>query len=142
MTAPAGIRLARTLEAVDWSTLKADLGADEFDNGRSPEQLRASFVASGHVVLGWAAERLIGTARALTDGICNAYLVDVWTATAYRRRGVATAMMRDLLQRLPGQHVCLFTSEHRDFYESLGFEIERDGMSQVVGRWLKSDPVR
>lgn len=142
MTAPAGIRLARTLESVDWSTLKADLGADEFENGRSPGQVRASFVASGQVVLGWAAERLIGTARALTDGICNAYLVDVWTATPYRRRGVATAMMRDLLQRLPGQHVCLFTVTHQGLYEPLGFTVEQVGMSQVVGRWLESDPVQ
>jgi len=136
----AGCRLSRTLDGVDWVALKADLNTDDFDNGRSAGQLRASFAASGLIVLAWAADRLIGTARALTDGVCNAYLIDVWTATPYRRRGAGTAMVRDLLQRLPGQHVALFTSDHRAFYESLGFASEYDGMSQVVGRWLSGAP--
>ena len=40
-----------------------------------------------------------------------------------------------LLARIPGQHVAPFTDRQRACYESLGFTIERDGLSMVVGRW-------
>lgn len=133
----AAVRLARDAAGVDWAAHQTDLAADDFDNGRTPQQLRASYTAPGVLLsLAWAGEGVVGTARVLTDGVCNAWLVDVWTLTAYRRRGVGSAMVRDLLDRVPGQHVALFTEQHRDFYAALGFAIERDGMSTVVGRWL------
>ena len=31
------------LAAVDWARLKDDLSADDFDNGRTPDELRRSF---------------------------------------------------------------------------------------------------
>src|SRR5258707_3877288 len=34
-------------------------------------------------------DHLVGMARLLSDGVCNAYLVDVWTLSSYRRRGIA-----------------------------------------------------
>ena len=32
-------------------------------------------------------------ARLLSDGVCNAYLVDVWTMSVYRRQGIASRMI-------------------------------------------------
>jgi GNAT superfamily N-acetyltransferase len=75
-------------------------------------------------------------ARLLSDGVCNAYLVDVWTASAYRRKGIASAMVRHLLQQVPGQHVGLQTNDREDFYASLGFRRQPDFWSIVVGSWL------
>ena len=127
------------LENVAWETLKADLRADRFDNGRSPAQLQKSFENSFAVCLAWSDGRVVGTARVLSDGVCNAYLVDVWTATPWRRQGVASQMLRLLLARLPGQHVCLFTDDARALYEKLGFRPDTTGMEQVVGAWLAND---
>ena len=81
----------------------------------------------------------MGTARALSDGVCNAYIVDVWTYLPYRRQGVATTMMHRLLARLPGQHVYLFTDEALAFYKSLGFAAQETGLGIVVGRWLENE---
>lgn len=125
------------LQGVDWEGLKALLAEDQFDNGRTPEQLRRSFENSAHVLMVHHHGRVIGTARALSDGVCNAYVVDVWTYTPYRRQGIAQDMMRSLLARLPGQHVALFTSDAAAYYAKLGFAEERTGMSQVVGTWLE-----
>ncbi len=75
-------------------------------------------------------------ARLLSDGVCNAYLVDVWTASAYRRRGIASAMIRHLFQQVPGQHVGLQTNDLGDFYASLGFRPQPEFWSIVVGTWL------
>jgi GNAT superfamily N-acetyltransferase len=127
------------LRRVDWSALKTDLAADDFDNGRTPEELHRSFAKSYSVVIAWAENRVVGTARLLADGVCNAYLVDVWTASQHRRKGIGTNMVRRLLDSVPGHHVGLFTEEYAGFYRSLGFEEEDVGMSLVVGLWLNRD---
>ncbi len=124
------------LTGVDWFEMKATLLQDNFDNGRTPEQLKESFENSYAVCIAYAGERIIGTARVLSDGVCNAYVVDVWTLSAYRRQGIASQMMRLLLERLPGQHVYLFTDEAADFYRQLGFQERGLGMELVVGTWL------
>ena len=136
------VRIDDSLDGIDWAQAKADLAADEFDNGRSAEALRRSFEQSQHVAFARAGERVVGMARLLSDGVCNAYLVDVWTASAYRRRGVASAMVRHLLDRVPGQHVGLQTDDRPDFYAALGFEEQPEFLSIVVGTWLDNDANR
>jgi predicted GNAT family acetyltransferase len=127
------------LGGVDWAQMKATLAADDFDNGRTPEQLRESFEASYASVVAFDGETIIGTARVLSDGVCNAYVVDVWTHAPYRRRGIARRMLETLEARLKGQHVYLFTDDAADFYKQLGFREQPTGMSKVVGAWLRGD---
>lgn len=124
------------LHGVDWNEMKAAVSADDFDNGRSAHQLQQSFANSYASVIAYGDGRIVGTSRALSDGICNAYVVDVWTHSAFRHCGIARAMMDLLLARLNGQHVYLFTDGAAPFYEKLGFQREGIGMGRVVGRWL------
>lgn len=124
------------LENVDWQEMKATLSEDKFDNGRSAEQLKASFTNSFATCIAYAGDRIMGTARVLSDGICNAYIVDVWTFTPYRHQGIASTMMQILLEKLQGQHVCLFTDDSIDFYKKLGFTETETCMEQVIGKWL------
>jgi predicted GNAT family acetyltransferase len=132
------ITYKQSLDGVDWEALTETLKADNFDNGRTPEQLRRSFENSFAVCFAYDGERVIGKARALSDQVCNAYIVDVWTLSEYRRRGIASQITNALLERLPGQHVYLFTDDMAEFYESLGFRKRPHGMEIVVGEWLKS----
>ena len=125
------------LANVDWLGMKSVLAADQFDNGRSPDQLRAPFANSYAAVIAYIDSKIVATARILSDGICNAYVVDVWTYTPFRRRGIASKMMQILLEQVPGQHVYLFTDEAVEFYETLGFKSQSTGMGQVVGKWLQ-----
>ena len=136
------VRIDTSLEAIDWEQAKADLAADAFDNGRSPEALRRSFERSQHVAFAHDGERVVGMARLLSDGVCNAYLVDVWTASTHRRRGIASALIRMLLDEVPGQHVGLQTSDAQELYVSLGFAPQPEFWSQVVGSWLDNDANR
>jgi GNAT superfamily N-acetyltransferase len=99
---PVTVSIDTSLEGIDWAQAKADLAADDFDNGRTPEALRRSFEQSEHVVFARDGERVVGMARLLSDGVCNAYLLDVWTASAYRRRGIGSAMIDRLLECVPG----------------------------------------
>jgi predicted GNAT family acetyltransferase len=119
--------------------MKALVAEDDFDNGRTPEQLRESFENSRVAVVAYDGGEIVGTARALSDGVCNAYVVDVWTRAPYRKRGIARAMLATLESRLRGQHVYLFTEGAADLYRKLGFKEHPTGMSKVVGTWLSNE---
>ena len=131
-------RITNSTKGVDWELAKAALRGDDFDNGRSPEQLRRSFESSQYVSFAWDDDLLIGMARLLSDGVCNAYLLDVWTRSSHRRRGVARAMVEALAECVPGHHIGLQTGCAQDFYGALGFRRQPEFMSKVVGTWLNA----
>ena len=130
------VRMSHSLDGIDWAMLKRDLAADDFDNGRTPAELERSFRASREVVFAHADARVVGKARALSDGVCNAYVVDLWTHSAHRRRGIGRALLAALCARLPGQHVCLFTDDAPAFYAACGFAARGTAFERVAGTWL------
>jgi ribosomal protein S18 acetylase RimI-like enzyme len=136
------IAIDSSFDGIDWEQAKADLAADDFDNGRTAEAVRRSFGQSQHVAFARDDGRLVGMARLLSDGVCNAYLLDVWTASSHRRRGIGSAMVRHLVEQVPGQHIGLQTAEARSFYASLGFEPQPEFLSRVAGTWLDNDANR
>jgi predicted GNAT family acetyltransferase len=128
-----------SVAGIDWVQAKADLAADDFDNGRSPVALRTSFERSQYVAFAQDDGRVVGMARLLSDGVCNAYLLDVWTASSYRRRGIASQLVRSLADQVPGQHIGLQTDDAQPFYLALGFHAQPEFMSLVVGTWLDNE---
>ena len=78
-------------------------------------------------------------ARLLSYGVCNAFLVDVWTASSHRRRGIGSELVKRLLEQVAGQYVGLQTDDAQQFYASLGFRPQPESWSRVVGRWLDND---
>ncbi len=136
------VRVDSSLEGVDWTRAKADLADDDFDNGRSPAALRRSFAQSQHVAIARDGDRVVGMARLLSDGVCNAYLIDVWTASSHRRQGIARAMVEHLAEQVPGQHIGLQTDDATAFYTALGFQPQPAFMSRVSGGWLDNDANR
>ena len=142
MLRAVAVRVDTTLDGIDWERTKADLAADDFDNGRSPAALRRSFEQSEHIVIARDGERVVGMARLLSDGVCNAYLIDVWTASSHRRQGIAQSMLRLLIEAVPGQHIGLQTSEAQQLYASLGFKPQPEFWSLVSGTWLDNEANR
>lgn len=128
-----------SMTGIDWVQAKVDLAADDFDNGRSPAALRRSFEGSRHVAFARDYDRVVGMARLLSDGVCNAYLLDVWTASTHRRQGIATRLVRQLADQVPGQHIGLQTDDAQPFYLGLGFRAQPEFMSLVVGTWLDNE---
>ena len=133
------IQYKSNLKNVDWQEMKKLLEIDRFDNGRTPMQLQKSFENSYASVIAYAGNSIIGTARVLSDGVCNGYIVDVWTLTKYRRQGIASNMIKILMEQLKGQHIYLFADEAIDLYIKLGFQPQPTGLGKVVGEWLKND---
>jgi ribosomal protein S18 acetylase RimI-like enzyme len=136
------VNLDGSLAGIDWAECKADLRADDFDNGRTPDALRRSFEQSQHVAIVRDGERVVGMARLLSDGVCNAYLLDVWTASSHRRQGIAASMVRFLADQVPGQHIGLQTDDAQAFDATLGFRPQPEFLSLVVGEWLGNNANR
>ena len=126
------------VDGLDWEALRRDLVEDQFHNGRTTAQLEASFQNSQHVAVALDASRCVGTARALSDGVGNAYLLDVWTQRDYRRRGIASELITRLAGAMPGQHVYLQADDAAGFWEAQGFEPQPHGLALIVGSYLQS----
>jgi ribosomal protein S18 acetylase RimI-like enzyme len=124
---------------VNWGQLRKDLTDDEFHNGRTTHQLKLSFENSQLQAYANDRERCIGNARALSDGVGNAYIIDVWTQSSYRKQGIATEMMEMMMRKCPGQHIYLQTDDAIQFYRDLGFNDQPLGMSIVIGEYLQND---
>lgn len=116
------ISYTNTADGVRWEAVRARLAKDGCDRGRSALQLQQSFAKSHALCLAHANGTVVGTARAVCDGAASAYIVDVWTDPDLRRRGIATQMLRSLLDALGERRAYLFTSPHHmGLYEKLGF---------------------
>jgi predicted GNAT family acetyltransferase len=134
-----GLTIGDSTESVNWVKAKADLAHDDFDNGRGAAALRRSFENSQFVVFAWDGDDLVAMARLLSDGVCNAYLLDVWTRSSHRRRGIASELVKHLAEKVPGQHLGLQTDDAQALYVSLGFRPQPEFLSLVVGTWLDND---
>ena len=132
------VHYKRDLDDIDWAEIKATLREDKFDNGRTEAQYKKSFENSHSTCIAYIDGKIIGTARVLSDGVGNAYVVDVWTLSEHRRKGIASRMMEILMEDLQGQHVYLQTDDDTlEFYVALGFKKRPTGMDIVVGDYLK-----
>ena len=137
--ATMAIEYRTDLIGVDWEAFKQDLIDDDFHNGRTTRQLQLSFENSFQVVMVWGGRRVIGSARQLSDGVSNAYVIDVWTHSAHRRRGIATTMMKMLIDAVPGQHIYLQTDDAVEFYKKIGFTAQPEGLRLISGKYLQNE---
>lgn len=93
-------------------------GADGQD-GQSLNILRNSFCCFGAFDSG----RLVGFFRALSDGVSDAYLLDMFVRPEYRGRGIAGGLCRAVLACLKesgvGYITCISTPEGLGVYKPL-----------------------
>lgn len=92
---------------------------------RSIEDLSVAIANSEPVISVWDGERLIGFARATSDGIYRATIWDVVIDPDYRGAGlgrklVETVLSHPRMNRV--ERVYLMTTHQQRFYERIGFE--------------------
>jgi hypothetical protein len=54
-------------------------------------------------------------------------------------KGIGSAMVRWLMERVPGQHIGLQTDDAQVFYTTLGYRPQPAFMSAISGTWLAND---
>jgi ribosomal protein S18 acetylase RimI-like enzyme len=92
---------------------------------RTPEAWAIALAHSKPIVTVWDGDRLIGFARATSDGIYRATIWDVVIHPDYQGAGlgrklVETVLMHPHVNRV--ERVYLMTTHQKEFYERIGFE--------------------
>jgi ribosomal protein S18 acetylase RimI-like enzyme len=89
---------------------------------RDPNLTERIFKGSYALCFAYEEARLIGTARAISDGVNSSVIYDVVVHPDYQGLGVGKRIMQDLVSRLPERSVMLVSSVDRcGFYRKLGF---------------------
>ncbi len=93
---------------------------------RQIEDLKIAIDRSEPVVSGWDREKLIGFARANSDGVYRAMIFDVVVDPDYRRLGLGRKLVELVLAdpcMIRVEKIYLMTTNQQSFYERLGFVV-------------------
>ena len=75
-------------------------------------------------------DRLVGCARAISDGICQAAVYNVALLEAYQGRQLGRKLIESLLEQVKGCNVILYTHPKTvAMYEKFGFRRQKTGMA-------------
>lgn len=92
---------------------------------RGPDEINAQFDSAWRVVGAYHREsgRLVGFARAVSDGVALAYLADVFVDPDHRGAGVGVALVKAMIDDGPGAAFrwMLHTEDAQGLYRKFGF---------------------
>ena len=100
---------------------------------RNMDDLEIAVINSNPVVTVWDGDRLIGFARATSDGIYRAAIWDVVVDPDYQGAGLGRKLVQTVLSHpmvSKVERVYLTTTHKQSFYERIGFE--RNGTTTMV----------
>jgi GNAT superfamily N-acetyltransferase len=129
------IPYTHTLGGVAWQEL-ADLVAAAGLGTASPDDVRRAYEQSALCVLAWDEGRLVGAARAISDGIYHAMLCDVMVLPTHQGRGIGRELVQRILAELGG--IKLLTTAafgKEEFYHRLGFRRHKTALAINYGSW-------
>jgi GNAT superfamily N-acetyltransferase len=115
---------------VDLDQLEAlFLSAGWPERARPREKLAALVAGSRFVVSAWEGAQLVGFARAISDGVCNAYVTTVAVLPGWRGRGIGREVVRRIVEgegKAGIRWVLHAREELHGFYGENGFEAAPD----------------
>lgn len=114
---------------VDWTAVAA-LFAEVGWGERLPDQIRAAFEKSSHVIFVYEGAELVAFGRTMDDGCYYAMLVDVVVKPACQGRGLGREIVNHLREQLDGYKFVTLTAAvgKEDFYRKLGWSRQRSAM--------------
>lgn len=92
------------------------------------------FKNSYAVVFVYDEEKIVGVARALSDGVCQAAIYNVALEDEYQGHGIGRSLIEKLLEQIKGQNVILYTHPRTvNLYEKFGFRRSKTAMCMFQG---------
>jgi len=114
-------------EAMDFDAVTAMLGSAYWSLGIGKEEVERGARNSALVVGAFTEDgRQVGYARAVSDKVRFAYVLDVFVREEFRKRGAAKLMMKRILEAEELSEVyqwLLITRDAHELYEKLGFSV-------------------
>ena len=93
--------------------------------------IKQAFLHSSKTVTAWDGGQLVGAGRMLTDSVVYACILDIGVMPEYRRQGIATAVVKELLvntENIPVHLTSRFGVE--DLYRKLGFKRHKNAFAR------------
>ena len=89
---------------------------------------------SSCIITAWENDNLVGMARALSDEVRWATIVDVLVHPSYRSQSVGRSLIDKLLnnEKMNVRTIYLATPDKEKFYEHLGFKIANEHCSYMI----------
>ncbi len=132
----------RTGPAVAAHDIKALWDKIAFSRGRDPETIRLAVEETDWFVHAWDGDRLVATARVITDGAFYATLWDVIVDPEYQGQGIGKLVMQRAVEPFLDRNfsfIALYAAEGKEgFYTKLGFDAHPRGMKLKESQWPKS----
>ncbi len=95
---------------------------------KNEENIVEAFEKS-YYVTAFDGDKLVGFARAISDGFYYTGIYDVVVRTAYQRQGIAKTLVRMLMDSFSGTYLFLtYTEGLGSFYEKCGFQNNDNAM--------------
>ncbi len=110
-----------TKENINWEEVAGVLKRSQLAD-RTPKEQEIIFGNSYAVVFVYDDNRIIGVARALSDGLSQAAIYNVALDEEYQGGGIGRMMLEKLMEQLKGQNIILYTHPQTvELYEHFGF---------------------
>lgn len=136
-------------ERLDLDVLWHYLSTDAYWNRwRTREDVDHQFRGAWRVIGAYIEEtdELVGFARAVSDGVSDAYLADVFVVAAHRGRGIGGRMVEAMVEEGLGARFRWFlsTRDAHELYARYGFRAPDERVMERPGRFVRtlddSDP--
>jgi predicted N-acetyltransferase YhbS len=123
------------LEYINWDKLfdlykKVGLLRRFIESGEF-DKIQEAFTRSYKVVTAWDGEKLIGSCRMLSDGICYGTVFDLGVLPEYQKKGIGRELINLLLkgeEHIPIHLTSTFGNE--EFYKKIGFKKHKTAYSK------------
>ncbi|MBR6094581.1 MAG: GNAT family N-acetyltransferase [Lachnospiraceae bacterium] len=138
------IYLKTDSDGIDWEQV-ADVLQKSGLSAASAEVQKKAFTGSGLVAFLLDGEKVIGVARALTDGVSQGAIYNVALKEEYQGRGYGRKLIESLVERMQGQNIILYTHQQTVLlYEKLGFRRAKSAMEffqidEEHREWLENE---
>lgn len=132
-----------TKEDINWQEVSDVLRRSHLSDRPAQEQ-KTIFTNSYAVVFVYDGEHIVGVARALSDGVCQAAVYNVALDEEYQGNGIGREMIARLVAQLQGQNIILYTHPQTvAMYEKFGFRRNKTALSMFAAaedhmEWLES----
>ncbi len=99
-----------------------------FDSDEGKPALLRRLVEGSHCFcVAIESDHIIGIGRAISDGVCDAYIQDITVRSDFRRRGIGRALVEFIIAILKRDGLnwigLIATEDSRGIYARLGFEV-------------------
>lgn len=126
------LKITYSTENINWELVSSILSKAGLSSS-APEICKKAFQGSQVTVFAFDDENMVGTSRAISDGVKQAAIYDVAILPEYQGKGIGKIMMDGIVESLPGCNFILYANVGKEgFYEKLGFRRLKTGMAKFV----------